>query len=61
MIAEVTCIAQAQNVNLASLMSRNKHLTHSNVLSCARDILAELHVKWPRHMLMEAFKTGELE
>ena len=56
MLAEVTRIAQAQNANLARLIARNKHLTHSDVLSCTRDILAELHIKWPRHMLMEAFK-----
>ena len=31
------------------------------VLSCARDILAELHVEWPRSVLMEVFKKGELE
>ena len=61
MIAEVTRIAQAQNANLVRLLSRNKYLTHGDVLSCARDILAELHFKWPRHMLMEAFKKGELE
>jgi hypothetical protein len=54
MIAEVTRIAH----NLVRLMSRNKYLTHNDVLSCARDILADLHFKWPRPMLMEAFKKG---
>ena len=61
MIAEVTRISQAQSANLARVMSRNQHLTHSDVLSCARDILAELHVEWPRSVLMEVFKKGELE
>ena len=61
MITEVTSIAQAQNANLARILSRDKHFTHSDVLSCACDIIAELYVKWPRHMLMEAFKKKELE
>ena len=61
MIAEVTRIAQAKNEELVRQMSRNKYLTHGDVLSCVRDILAELHHKWPRPMLMEAFKKGELE